>query len=288
MTIMETRTKVVYDPVTPAFGAVIPDLDTRRTLDVDQLADVVDLLMRYKVLFFPGQGLSEEEHVRFAKQFGELVYDPIAMSIAAYPGLSDVDNVPFFHADVMFETEPPKWSMLQFSTVPDVGGDTIFVDLVSSYATLSEPLRNFLETLTVFQTPDAGDPMLSASLERRFVELNGPGHPDHALLMERLEPRSQPLVRRIPETGQVNYWLCAAYSCRIDQLTSAEGSTLLGFLLQHMLEPQFCIRWRWHEGDIAFWDQRTTLHRGVKDYGSATRHGRRASIVGGPVVAARS
>lgn len=286
MVIIEKPSKVAHEPLTPDLGAVLPGFDTRQTLSDDQRADLVELLMRYKVLFFPAQGLDEEEHARFAKQFGELVYDPIAMSIAAHPGLSDVDNVPFFHADVMFEPEPPKWSLLQFSTVPEVGGDTMFVDLVSSYEALSESMRKFLEPLTVYQTPNVGDQTLAAKLEQRFVELNGDNHPDHELLRECLSPRSQPLVRLIPETGRVNYWLCSAYSRRIEQLSAAESDALLGFLLRHIVEPQFCIRWRWHEGDIAFWDQRTTLHRGVKDYGSAMRRGRRASIAGDAVIPA--
>lgn len=277
------------EPLTPRLGAVLRNFDTRREMSDAEREEVVALLVQYKVLFFPSQGLDQEEHARFARQFGELVYDPIAMSIPTAPGLSDVDNVPFFHADVMFEKSPPKWSMLQLSTVPEVGGDTMFVDLVSSYADLSEAMRTFLEPLTVFQTPDNGDAGLSSSLERRFVELNGEDHPDHELLLECLRPRSQPLVRVIPESGRVNYWACPAYSKRIDQLEPGESDAVLSYLFRHMLEPQYCIRWRWSQGDIAFWDQRTTLHRGVKDYAATVRRfGRRASIAGSELIPAAS
>lgn len=282
---MLTRSGVRFEPVTPGLGAVLPELDARRPLREEEVADVVDLLMRYKVLFLPGQGLGEAEHARFAAQFGEPRDDPLEDPVPGYHGLSELDNVPFFHADWMFQADPPKWAMLQLSTVPAIGGDTIFADLVASWEALSGPMRAFLEPLTVLH---AMDPQHAAGLERRFVERCGADHPDRALAREHLEARSQPLVRLIPETGRKNHWLCPAYSRRIDGLTPAESDAVLGFLLRHICDPQFCIRWRWRPGDVAFWDHRTTLHRGVKDYGAAARHGRRASIAGGALLPAHS
>lgn len=283
MTVLATGAAVAFEPLTPGLGAVVPDLDTRRPLRHAEVADLVDLLLRYKVLFFPRQGLDEAEHARFAAQFGEPRDDPLEDPVPGFHGLSELDNVPFFHADWMFQTEPPKWAMLQLSTVPPVGGDTVFVDLVTSYAALSDPMRAFLEPLTVLHAMDPGH---AAGLLQRVVERLGPDHPEIAVAIEHLEPRAQPLVRRIPETGNLNHWLCPAYSRRLVELGPAESDAVLGYLLRHILEPQFCIRWRWHAGDIAFWDHRTTLHRGIKDYGDAARHGRRASIAGGAVVPA--
>lgn len=280
---LATPTELAFDPITPAFGAVVPELDTRRSLDRAEVADLVDLLMRYKVLFFPRQHLDVAEHARFAAQFGAPRDDPLEDPVAGYAGLSELDNVPFFHADWMFQLDPPKWAMLQLSTVPPVGGDTVFVDLVASYAALSDPMRAFLAPLTVLH---AMEPDHAAGLRRRVIDRLGTDHPDIEVATDHLQPRSQPLVRRIPETGAVNHWLCPAYSRRLNELDPAESDAVLGFLFRHVLDPCFCLRWRWQPGDIAFWDHRTTLHRGIKDYGDAVRHGRRASIAGGAVVAA--
>ncbi|MGH9089508.1 MAG: TauD/TfdA dioxygenase family protein [Acidimicrobiales bacterium] len=283
MALMAIPNKVEFDPITPGLGAVVPDLDTRLPLAPAEVADLTDLLMRYKVLFFPRQGLDEAEHARFAAQFGVPRDDPLEDPVPGFHGLSELDNVPFFHADWMFQTDPPKWAMLQLWTVPPVGGDTVFVDLVASYAALSAPMRALLEPLTVLH---AMDPDHAAGLRQRVVDRLGSDHPEIPLAIDHLQPRAQPLVRRIPETGDLNHWLCPAYSRRLNELGPTESDAVLGFLFRHILEPQFSIRWRWQAGDIAFWDHRTTLHRGIKDYGGAVRHGRRASIAGGAVVPA--
>ena len=34
-----------------------------------------------------------------------------------------------------------------------------------------------------------------------------------------------------------------------------------------MNRPEVQIRWRWHAGDIAMWDNRVTMHYAVADYG---------------------
>jgi len=40
------------------------------------------------------------------------------------------------------------------------------------------------------------------------------------------------------------------------------------------------VRWRWSEGDVAFWDNRATQHYAVADYGNQPRHVRRVTIAG--------
>jgi alpha-ketoglutarate-dependent taurine dioxygenase len=39
-----------------------------------------------------------------------------------------------------------------------------------------------------------------------------------------------------------------------------ESENLLEFLLEHSVRPEFTVRYRWEEGDIAFWDNRSTAH----------------------------
>lgn len=280
-----TASQVSFEALTPAFGAVVEDIDAKHSLTTAQVDEITDLLMRFKVLFFREQSLDYDEQARFAAQFGSLRTEPLEDSLESHPGLSLLDNVPFFHADWMFQDDPPKWAMLQMSTVPDVGGDTLFLDLVSSYEALSVPMRQFLEGLTVFH---AMDERHAAKLERSFISRHGRESDEYKIAMEHLQPSSRPLVRYIPETASNSYWICPAYSRRINELSPAESDALLHFLLQHLMAPQYSIRWKWRPGDIAFWDHRTTLHSGVKDYDAQERHGCRASIAGGAVVPASS
>jgi taurine dioxygenase len=94
------------------------------------------------------------------------------------------------------------------------------------------------------------------------------------------------MVRFIPETGKKNYWVCEAFTRSIDGLAADESKAILDLLFRHQLQPRYVIRWHWEKGDIAFWDHRTTLHSGIADYGSAYRHGVRATVGGGRPIAA--
>ena len=55
---------------------------------------------------------------------------------------------------------------------------------------------------------------------------------------------------------------------------------LLAFLRRHMDEPRFHVRWRWSEGDVAIWDERSTNHRAVADHWPQRREVRRCEIGG--------
>lgn len=277
------RTSIEVEPMTPAFGAVISGVDTKAPLDDRTTEQLMELLMKFKVIFFRAQSLSYEEQHRFAGHFGEPRVDPLEDRVPGFPGLGELDAVPFFHSDWMFQPDPPSWSMLQLTKVPPVGGDTFFVDLVAGYAALSAPMRALLEGLTVFQQMD---PAHAEGLRRRYVEQFGTEDPEYRTVVEKLTPRSQPLVRHIPETGRNNYWISPAYSRRINELTELESDAVLRMLFAHMMAPRFVIRWRWGQGDIAFWDHRTTLHSGVRDYGDAVRFGCRASMAAAPVLPA--
>ena len=45
-----------------------------------------------------------------------------------------------------------------------------------------------------------------------------------------------------------------------------ESSNLLEFLARHIDQVRFHCRWRWQEGDLAIWDERSTVHRAVGDH----------------------
>ena len=296
-TLIETGLRL--RPLTPHFGAEIEGLNAKEPLTPATVEALKASLMEYKVLFLPKQGLGYEEQERLAMSFGELRFDPLEHTVEGHPGLALVDNVPWFHADWMHQENPPLWSMLQLNAVPEVGGDTLWVDLVQSYEALSEPLRAFLETLTVHQSmanySGDGSALVAshiATMDKRFEKIDATLNSakqeriDLDELLARVQPHTQPLVRLIPETGKKNYWVSRAFTRRVNELTQAESDNLLEFLFRHQLNPEYAIRWKWHEGDIAFWDHRTTLHSGIKDYGDFQRHGCRASLAGGRVIPA--
>jgi len=63
-------------------------------------------------------------------------------------------------------------------------------------------------------------------------------------------------------------------------LSATESRALLDLLYAQMVEPERVVRWRWREGDIAFWDNRSTAHYAAADYGDARRLMHRVTIAG--------
>lgn len=266
-------------PLTPTLGAVVEGVDGRQPLVADAVGTILDALGTYKVLFFPRQGLSVEEQRRFAAHFGPPFVDPLTRAFDTQPGMSSVTRVDHFHSDHMHLADPPKFSMLQLNVVPEVGGDTMWADLVASYEALSPAMRAFLEGLTALQV--SRDPW--EDVDARYGAFLGHdlAEDERAAIRAALVPHAHPLVRRIPETGRANYWVSRRFTRAIPELAPTESEALLGFLFAHQLRPEYVVRWHWTAGDLAMWDHRTTIHAGVADYGDAERHGQRASIAGG-------
>jgi taurine dioxygenase len=268
-------------PLTPAFGAVVEGADPRAGLSSGAVAAIKDALLAYKVLFFRKLGLSRPEQQALADNFGPpfTYYGRPAADDDDEPGLSSVTVVPHFHSDYMYMKEGPAFSMLQLLTVPEVGGDTLWADLAASYQELSLPLRGLLERLTAIHVHPSyykDEETLLAARRRRFgADFS---REELARVREALRPTEHPLVRVIPETGRANYWVSSRHTQAIKGMSRLESDALLRLLFEHQLQPRFILRWKWRAGDIAFWDHRTTLHSGVRDYGAAERFGQRASI----------
>jgi taurine dioxygenase len=279
--ITEKQTIVSLAPITPRFGAVVEGVDGTRPLSDDIVQTLKEAILKYKVLFFREQHLTPSQQAALAANFGGASQPGGAKFAQDYEeeGLSNVTLVPHFHADHMYGEEGPSFSMLQMLELPEVGGDTMFADLVASYESLSEPVRVFLETLSashVMPNYYLSDEDLAAAHKRQYEENLTPEQLKE--LRHIMRPNVHPLVRVIPETGVKNYWVSEQHTERIVGLSRHESEAILGLLFREQLLPQFVIRWSWSVGDIAFWDHRTTLHSGVADFGSQKRRGQRASV----------
>ncbi len=89
-----------------------------------------------------------------------------------------------------------------------------------------------------------------------------------------------PVVRTHPETGRKNLFVNPGFTRYVKGLTTKESDALLAFLYDHMTTPEYVVRYRWEEGDLGFWDNRTTMHYAIGDYGDAHRVIQRVTIKG--------
>jgi taurine dioxygenase len=287
---MTTATSVQLDlsPLSGTIGAEIRGIDLRQRLDPDTLAAVRQALLDYKVIFFPGQHLSPDEHKVFAASFGE-----ITLAHPVIPGLeehrevfeidytkarnlvggrgSQYDEREKWHTDVTFVETPPLGSILNAVVIPAAGGDTLWADTQAAYEGLSAPIRDLVDSLTAVHdgTRSFG----------KLLQALGKGEWDGQTFTE-LVPVEHPVVRTHPETGRRNLFVNPGFTVRVKELTVRESDALLQFLYQHMTTPEYVVRYRWEEGDVGFWDNRTTMHYAVGDYGDAHRVIQRVTLRG--------
>ena len=66
-------------------GAEISGVDLHKELSAETIAEIQKALDDYKVIFFRNQPLSSDQHVAFAKRFGELEIHPFIPSNTGVP-----------------------------------------------------------------------------------------------------------------------------------------------------------------------------------------------------------
>ena len=66
------------------------------------------------------------------------------------------------------------------------------------------------------------------------------------------------------------------------ELKKAESDKLLDFVILHIHSADdHLVRWKWEVGDVAFWDNRVSIHRVIPGkYASGTRRGIRTTVFG--------
>jgi alpha-ketoglutarate-dependent taurine dioxygenase len=156
--------------------------------------------------------------------------------------------------------------------IPEAGGDTVFADSQAAYEALSEPLKALVDGLTAVHD---GNRVFANLLDRRDDGLEWEGKS-----LPRLEPVEHPVVRTHPETGKRNLFVNPNFTSHIAGVSDKESQAILGFLYQHQTQHEFLVRYRWQSGDLGFWDNRTTLHYAVQDYGTEHRVIQRVTIRG--------
>ena len=80
--------------------------------------------------------------------------------------------------------------------------------------------------------------------------------------------------------SQMALFVNEGFTTRLPGLPPKESDALLGFLFEHITRPEFQVRWRWQENDIAIWDNRVTQHYANADYLPARRVMHRATSLG--------
>lgn len=270
---------ITVTPIAGALGAEIDGVDLSHPLDPETVKQIRQALLDHLVIFFRDQKLEPDSYLAFARAFGTPVEYPLIKGIEGYPEITEIVKQEnersnfggIWHADTTYLECPPMGTMLYALQVPPHGGDTLFANQYLAYEALSEPLRRFLDGLTVINTSAKADVSKTREDMIRNAADDTPV-PDYV--------SEHPAVRTHPETGRKCLFVNVAHSSHFKGMTEAESAPILNYLFQHQVRPEFTCRFRWQVGSLAFWDNRAAQHNPVNDYHGYRRVMRRITLAG--------
>ncbi len=255
-------------------GAELEGIDITVPLPDDAIAEIRAALHAFKVVFLRNQPLTPEQHVAFARRFGELEVHPFIPSNTGEPHLvrfaksaevAGYENA--WHHDVTWRATPSQCAVLHGIEVPDVGGDTLFADMYAAYEGLDADTRARIDTLEAEHdfAPSFGRQVPAA----KFDEMRA-----------RYPVVVHPVAPRHPATGRRHLYVSRIFVNRIVGLPDGESAELLEFLCRQADYPEYQCRFHWEPDSVAFWDNRAVQHYASSDYWPIVRVMERASIVG--------
>lgn len=275
------------EPLTCSLGAELKGVNLADAArDDDLFAEIRALLLKHRVLFLRDQDISRAEHVAFARRFGELEDHPVAGSDPENPGLVRIYKNPdqpndryenAWHTDATWRVAPPMGCVLRCVETPEVGGDTMWANMVLAYENLPEDIKTKIAGLRARHSIEASFGA-AMPIEKRLA------------LKEQFPDAEHPVVRVHPETGEkvlfvnaftthfTNYHTAA--NVRFGQDANPGAADLLRYLVSQANIPEYQVRWRWQKNSMAIWDNRSTQHYAVMDYQPCHRKMERAGIIG--------
>ena len=278
-----SSTVVEVQPLTGRIGAVLAGADLAGSLDDETIATIRQAILTHRVVFFRGQCLDGAGQIAFASRLGPLTHaHPTLPATTGDPEIFDLDSIAgasanHWHTDVTFVERPPTFSVLRSVIIPEVGGDTLWANTVAGYSDLRPDLRVLADSLRAVHTngSDYGRVDVAALKGRRSEERLA-----YLLtFVSTVYETEHPVVRVHPETGEPAL-LLGGFAQRLVGHPTAESVDILRTLQAYVTRPENTVRWRWREGDVVVWDNRSTQHYAVADYHPQRRKVQRVTTSG--------
>jgi taurine dioxygenase len=251
----------------------VRDFDLSRFHAEDVRAELRKALAEFQVLFFRNQKLTPEEHIAVARIFGDpdkaKAFFPRhetekVIEVLEAKASSNRYGTDQWHTDITFVDNPPTGTVLYAHIVPAVGGDTIWASTTAIYDSLPPTLRLYLEELDAIHSFEhSGWPP--------YFEQQPDGKALYTKARNDHLPVVHPVIRTHPVTGKKIVYVSPNFTDRIKGLSRQESDALLSLLFARIQRPEFQARLRWEKNTVAIWDNRSTVHYGVSDYGDQHR-----------------
>lgn len=263
-----------FTPLNPYFGARAEGLDLTKPLTGEQRCELRAAMNHFAVLVFPGQPFTDETQAAFAEQFGKIEATPtlVDQERRRLPNMkiNDISNLGadgeilaaddrrrmfnlgnlLWHSDSSFKPTPAYWSMLHARVIPPEGGETEFIDTRVAWDHLPEKLKAEVIDMVTEHS------LIFSRMQLGFEAFS----PEETA---RCEPVPQRLVRRHAESGRLALYL-SAHIGRVQGQPTPEAMALIRDLTEFATQRQFVYQHHWTLQDLVIWDNRCTMHRGLR------------------------
>ncbi len=263
-------------------GARVSGVDLSGPLDASTVAEIRQIWLKHRVVSFPGQSLDDDALERFTLAMGGFGEDPFFDPIPGRKHVAAIqreaeEQTPLFaenwHSDWSFLAKPPAGTCLVSIEVPPMGGDTMFADQITAFASLPDERKDQLRKLTAIHSARGAyspDGAYGEGDEGRSMAIR----PD----VSAMDTQTHPLIQRHPETGEEALFSCLGYIIGIEGMDDGESFAMLAELLAWQGRDEFVYRHKWETDMLVLWDNRSVLHKATGGYEGNRRELHRTTI----------
>ena len=268
-------------PITPTLGADIYGADLNNETDID---DIKQAFIDHSVIAIRGLELTPEEHLSFARKWGNINVNRFFKPVDGYPEIATVlkeaDQTSAigetWHTDHSYDTAPARCSILYALEIPAIGGDTVFASQHAAYMALSSGMQKMLENMKACHSSRHAFGMSLSDEE---------AHQDGRLGNEELAKQDaiHPVVITHPLSGKKCLYVNGDFTTHFEGWTQEESQPLLKQLYAHCSRAEFTCRLKWEVGTLTIWDNQALQHMAINDYVGHRRLLHRITIDGVPL-----
>jgi taurine dioxygenase len=252
-------------PMSATVGARLEGVNIAE-LDRDGVREVAQALLDHHVVAIPRQNLTMEQFVEFSSRMGPLEGHVLREFLNKENqnilmlsnelederpiGLADAGT--YWHTDLSYKARPVMTTILYGVTIPEEGGDTLFINMVRAYEDLPEATKARIADLRAEHNYAYRHNQLAREFGLR-----------KELTPEQLKETPSvfhPVVRTHPGSGRKALYVNPGFTVRVLDVPEAESREILQELFDHCTQPKYIFRYKWNVGDLVLWDNAAVLH----------------------------
>ena len=271
---------ILINPTSGSMGVEIHNVDLSNELSDSLFSEIRETFIEHGLIFFRDQELTPDDHLRFAKRWGEININRFFAKVEGYDQIAEVRKDPdqkiniggAWHTDHSYDQIPAMGSILLAKETPKIGGDTLFANMYKAYETLSNGMKKTLETMKACHSSRHVFGAHTGYAEASSQRISNPELATQDAI--------HPVIITHPESKRKALYVNPEFTVNFEGWTVEESKPLLDYLTEHTTQQENTTRFQWEPGSIAFWDNRCTWHFALNDYLGETRLMHRITVEG--------